>query len=280
MEEKKRNTTVWIVVGVIAVILCCASILAAGAAASWFAVASNTVLQITGTEQQRILVTEPTVLEVHNSVGDVIVVPGAEGELIVGVTKKVSGPNQTARERLMAELSVEVTQQGDRVVVTVSQPLRIGIGSSASVNLEIRTPSNTSLEAETSVGNVEVRRLTGDFQVRSSVGDVILTDVIAQDRLEARSSTGSVQFRGSLPASGQPTFESSVGDVELDLPADASFYLDAKADVGSIDCEFQISSRQQGEKAVGDELQGTVGAAPQATLFVRTSTGSISIKIQ
>jgi hypothetical protein len=226
------------------------------------------------------LVTEPTLLEVHNSVGDVMVVPGAEGELIVDVTKKVIGPNQAARERLMAELNVEVTQQGDRIVVTVSQPLRIGIGASASVDLEIRTPANTSLEAETGVGNVEVRRLTGDFWVRSSVGDVILTDVNPQDRLEARSSSGGVRFQGSLPASGQPTFESSVGDVELELPADASFYLDAKTDVGSIDCDFEISSRQQKEKAVGDELQGTVGTAPQVTLFVRTSTGSISIKIQ
>jgi Toastrack DUF4097 len=280
MKEKKRNTTVWIVVAVIAVILCCAGILVVVAAAGWFAVASSTVLQITSTEQQRMLVTQPTLLEVHNSVGDVIVVPGAEGEVIVGVTKKVIGPNQAARERLMAELNVEVTQQGDRIVVTVSQPPRIGIGASASVDLEIRTPSNTSLEVETGVGNVEVRRLTGDFQVSSSVGDVILTDVTPQDRLEVRSSTGGVRFRGTLPASGQPTFESSVGDVKLELPADASFYLDAKTDVGSIDCEFQISSQQQREKAIGDELLGTVGTAPQATLFVRASTGSISIKIQ
>ena len=275
MEPQKRNATVWIVVAVIVVLLCCAAV-AVAAAAGWLV--TTWARETTDTEQQRAVVTGSIVLEVHNNVGNMTVEPGPDGEVVVNATKKVRGSNQAERERLLADTEVTVAQQDGRVIVTVKQPVRLLSGRSVSVDLDIRVPHNTGLQIEGNVGDVEARSLTGELQVRSGVGDVTLTDITVQGQLEVRLDVGDIRFHGILPSAGKLTFKSNVGKVRLELPTDASFSLDAKTDVGSIDCQFDVSDQRSGEKLVGDELQGTVGAAPQATLSIQVNTGDISIR--
>lgn len=275
MEPKKRNATVWIVIAAIVALLCCAA-LAVAAVAGWLV--TTQVRETADTEQQRAVVTGSTVLEVHNNVGDVTIEPGPDGEVVVNATKKVRGSNRAERERLLAGTEVTVVQQDGRMVVTVKQPVSLLAGRSVSVDLDIRVPRDTGLQIENSVGDVKARSLTGELQVRSGVGDVTLTDMTAQGQLEVRSDVGDIRFHGILPFAGKLSFKSNVGKVRLELPTDASFSLDAKTDVGSIDCQFDVSGRRSGEKLVGDELQGMVGAAPQATLSIEVNTGDISIR--
>jgi len=93
--------------------------------------------------------------------------------------------------------------------------------------------------------------------------------------LDLHTSNGGITFDGSLQQ-GQATLETSNGPVELRLPADAAFAIDASTSNGKITSEFQVEGT-----AADDALEGTAGSPEDATtteITVRTSNGPITLK--
>ena len=70
-------------------------------------------------------------------------------------------------------------------------------------------------------------------------------------------------------------FLSVAGSINVILPEDASFEVDAKTDVGSIRYNFPINGHS---KKLRTKLQGKVGNPPYATLNLKTNVGSITLK--
>ena len=91
--------------------------------------------------------------------------------------------------------------------------------------------------------------------------------------VDAENSQGSVTFRGSL-APGKHSFRTSLANVSLSLPAQASFHIDATASLGRITNAFPLA---QIEKSTVTRLIGTVGIKPEATVHVNVSQGSVTI---
>jgi len=61
----------------------------------------------------------------------------------------------------------------------------------------------------------------------------------------------------------------------MTLPDATTFHMNAATDVGTITTSFPVSVSHSG---AGATASGEVGAAPQATLTLRTNAGSISLK--
>ena len=61
----------------------------------------------------------------------------------------------------------------------------------------------------------------------------------------------------------------------MTLPGASTFQMNAATDVGTITTSFAVSVSHSG---AGATAIGEVGAAPQATLTLRTNAGSISLK--
>jgi hypothetical protein len=60
------------------------------------------------------------------------------------------------------------------------------------------------------------------------------------------------------------------------LPADGVFHVNASTDTGSINTNFPgviVQHRQM----VGADASGDVGSSPQATVTLRTNTGSVNL---
>ena len=232
----------------------------------------------------------PVRVETFN--GGIEVSPASGPDVSAEVVRTGEGSDQAQAEadRDAIEVTLEMVDGVAllRAVYTPS-PESIPSGSGAAVTLQV--PGATRLELVTSNGPVAVRDISGGVETSTSNGPVTLDGVAgalavetsnapvrvsATDpaRLTAHTSNGGITFDGVL-LPGDTTLETSNGSVELRLPADAAFIIDATTSNADANSEFTIDG-----VASDGQLQGSVGAADQAAatqIIVRTSNGSISL---
>lgn len=121
-----------------------------------------------------------------------------------------------------------------------------------------------------SSGDLSAKGVSGKLEARSSFGD--LSAEGAFDALSLRGDSGTVRASSTTAPTAPWSLTTSHGSVEIALPADAAFVLDARTAFGRIETEFPVAV---GETAAG-RVSGTVGAGgPRIEL--RTAGGDIRL---
>ncbi len=183
-------------------------------------------------------------------------------------------------------------QSGDHVYIQVKIPNQhwgFNFGN-RSVKVEISVPENTRVQATTSDGSLNLHGTKAGAVLRTSDGSIHVSGFNGD--LQARTSDGSIDADGRFTAldlqtsdgqikanvaggskmSGSWNLRTSDGSVNLRMPADIAFELDASTGDGSINSELAV----QNEEKARNRLRGKVnGGGP--ILHVHTSDGSIHI---
>lgn len=138
--------------------------------------------------------------------------------------------------------------------------------------------SETQLSVSTVSGNVLLQTMRArSLDLNTVSGDIRVTDW-SGDRSSVRTLSGSLQLQGSLAKGGRYDLESHSGSLNLALPDQPGFDLEANTFSGSIRVDFPI--RVEGpvrEAGRGPRtIRGTYGDA-SATLRVQTFSGSLTI---
>lgn len=157
------------------------------------------------------------------------------------------------------------TQAGDLSLEGVKRSVEArNIGG----NVALRN-STGSTKLHSVGGSIEARgvgpAVAGDTFEASTVGGDITLEKTAFAELQAKTVSGAVSWSGPLAVGGRYDFKSISGDINLALPADSSFRLDAKLSRASeVVTEFPLritteqngtppqSSRRSGPAAKGD----------------------------
>ena len=206
-------------------------------------------------------------VHVRNINGDISVTPSSSSRVeIVGIRR---GSGRTA-----SRLTAEVTETSDGLMVCVirqnSDDECDGHGyhihndddddhwGNASLNLEIRLPSNVAVDASSESGNVDVVGAQGDVRAGAVSGDIRLERLRATS-VEAHSVSGEINASiESLSGSGPLSFKSVSGDVKLELPRSLDADLSMSSVSGQLDSDFQMtlggggrSSRRRIEARIG-----------------------------
>lgn len=184
--------------------------------------------------------------------GDVDVVAGTAGTVDVQVTKVTYVSTADAARRELANVDVDITQSEDGSIVVTAKAL---------ARLDPRTVANVRVFAPD--------RMV--FELTNSVGNITVTGATSAT-VDARITTGNLRFSGSL-AKGAHSFAVSTGQIELTLPKDASFAIDAAVNTGSIQNGFGLGP------ATANKLKATFGNAPTATVTASVGTGAIALRV-
>src|SRR5437660_3228011 len=80
----------------------------------------------------------------------------------------------------------------------------------------------------------------------------------------------------TIGTSGSYQFLTDTGSVNATLPANSSFHVDASTDTGSINSDFTEVNVQK-EDFASNTAHGDVGSNPNATVTLKTNTGSINL---
>jgi DUF4097 and DUF4098 domain-containing protein YvlB len=145
------------------------------------------------------------------------------------------------------------------------------------VNFKLQVPVNSSVDLETMRGQINVSNIRGGLVSAhvSSEGDIELIGIAAQT-VSAQNNIGNIFYDGEICRGGTYRFQSSKGEITINIPADSAFNLEAAASNKKIALgQFWndgIKSFGEGRKVVGDVGDG------RARMFVMNFQGSITFR--
>jgi len=233
-------------------------------------------------------------LVVSNTAGAIHIHHGKSNNIVVQGTKYTRGLGGN-----LDDVQVSYQQQGDTVSVTSDDTwsfmsmhgVRLDISVPAATDLKINNTSgninieqiNGTIEAQTESGGVEADHLSGTLNLSSNSGGIHLNDasgvmtlstvsggieanhIQLQGKSRLTTTSGGIKFQGTLDPYGNYHMEAVSGGIDLTLPSDAAFKLDASTTSGGIHNEFGTT---------------TVGDSPQPALTLHTTSGGIAINEQ
>jgi DUF4097 and DUF4098 domain-containing protein YvlB len=170
-----------------------------------------------------------------------------------------------------------------------------GIGGDSLVSissgrLQIGELSGQKHRIKTSSGRMRINSIRGDSTIEVSSGGIAIEKV--RGKIDLRASSGSIDIggfsgEGSFELSsgnlsldmrkltGDLRFTVSNGDIELKLPGEISFNLDAVTGSGKV---LVYEGGNEIIRASGDSpVLRPIGTSPERTIHARTSSGSIKI---
>lgn len=126
-----------------------------------------------------------------------------------------------------AKFTPVIDANGITIDVVRDNQGRVDVGS---VNFKISVPFDSSVYIDTVLGDLTVNNVTGET-VRAHVnseGNILLTDIRAK-AVMAHNIMGDIFFDGELLSGGIYTLQSNSGNINIRIPQNSSFYLNAVA---------------------------------------------------
>jgi len=213
----------------------------------------------------------PTIV-INDDVGTIHVHTGSTNSSVVVQVTEVSrglGNNPDNGQ-------VRYNQDNANNTVTVNANSGPGFFGSNNIDIEVTVPTDSNLQIKTDTGEVDVTGVTGQMSLSSDTGTINATQDSLTGQSILKTNTGSVTFDGTIDPKGSYQFVTNTGSVDVTLPANSSFHVDASTDTGSINSDFPGVNVQQGN-FTGASAHGDVGNAPGATVTLKADTGSISL---
>jgi DUF4097 and DUF4098 domain-containing protein YvlB len=234
---------------------------------------------------------KPTiVVETFN--GSIDISNGTGNEVVVEVTKRGSGFSEEAARDSVNNVEVSIAQDDNQVVVKAHRLWRRFGDCGASViivappgaNVVLRSSNGYivaeglqgPIDARTSNAKIDVVEASGTIDVHTSNGPILIE--AEQATVDANTSNASIRFAGSL-AGDENKLHTSNASIDVRLPADSQFEIDASTSNSVVDCDFDAETHKR-EDSRRRKLSATVGDDPQFALDLSTSNGSINIRKQ
>lgn len=170
--------------------------------------------------------------------------------------------------------NISPRQTSDALIVDVRADNR-GRSDVGDVNFTLQVPVNSSVDLQTMRGQITVTNIRGDMVSAhvSSEGDITLLGITAK-QVFAQNTIGDVFFDGEFVAGGTYRFQSGKGNINIRIPANSAFNLEAAAPNRKIALnQFwnkDIRSMGDGRKLQGDVIDG------RSKVIVTNFQGSIT----
>jgi hypothetical protein len=225
------------------------------------------------TETQTFTVSTYPTLVLNNDTGSIHVRAAPSGNVISIQATKHGSPWANLND---LQVSYAQTTATNTVAVTVTRSNVGTVFSALSVDFDVTVPSSVALQLKTNTGSIDVSGVSGQMMLSSNTGSLQVSGGTVKGNTSLVTNTGSVTFNGAITESGAYTFTTDTGSVNVTLPAGSVFHVDASTTTGSINTNFPGIVVQH-QQMTGAQAHGDVGSSPQATITLRTTTGSINL---
>jgi DUF4097 and DUF4098 domain-containing protein YvlB len=131
------------------------------------------------------------------------------------------------------------------------------------------------LRASTVSGGVRLGRVTGEVEASSTSGSLRI-DAETVDRVQLKSVSGSVSFKGRLLKSGDLEAETVSGSINVIVAADVGYDYDISTFSGAIRSCFDEEELSSRSRSPGSRLSGQRGKG-DGNLRIRAMSGSVTL---
>jgi len=128
--------------------------------------------------------------------------------------------------------------------------------------------------ANTTSGTISASKIIGSIHAVSVSGSIEFGEVSEAKVIKANSVSGDIRYQGTISSEGRCSLKTTSGRIEMTLPSDSSFELEADTFSGHIDSDFPI---QVSGRIAPKEVRGVVNKGG-ASITLSSFSGSITIK--
>jgi DUF4097 and DUF4098 domain-containing protein YvlB len=129
---------------------------------------------------------------------------------------------------------------------------------------------------ETVTGKITASQIKGSIKAEVVTGRIELKEVSEANAVDAETVTGSVIYDGKINRDGRYTLNTHSGRIEMTLPSDSGFDLEAKTFSGRIETDFEIKVSGKISKK---RISGVVNNGG-ALVKLSTFSGNVYLKIK
>jgi len=218
---------------------------------------------------------------VRNVNGRISIVGGHGNEVKLVARIKVKSRSRSRAEKAMQHVRVDIDESPDRLVVHTRLPKRsssffgllTGKWTSASVDYELIVPADLGeVTARTVNGGIEVEKVSGTVNLKTTNGGISVDNV--SGAVNARTINGGMDIHlSSWDERESMEFSTVNGSIELSVPKDSDFDIDASVTNGHIETDFPVEVYG---KISRRHLKGRVGEGGRL-IEIHTTNGSVKI---
>lgn len=222
-------------------------------------------------------------LKVTDGVGTINLSKSSGDKVEIRYKKEVKGFGANIDE-IMDQILVKTETEGDELTVSVkvrddeTEDFWHWLSDhykamNVSVDFDIKVPENIKdFKIVDGVGDITVEDAKGKVEITDGVGSISLKNVSLADECTFTVGTGDITIDGEIKELSHLSIKSGVGKINLRLPENSKFSIDASTGVGSIDGNLI----RNGEGFVGDSLvQDVNGGGPD--IEIKSGTGDITV---
>ncbi len=206
------------------------------------------------------------------NIGGTVKVDTRKSDIIRAVQVK-GGVELTGRgrdvelEEIDGQVVVNGAYSGELALKKISKPVRFE-SSNTEMRME-RVPG----EVQISLSTITATNVTGPVVLKAKSKDVQITD--ATDTVTLDLDRGDIEIRQSKTQVGRIDARTDSGDIELALPAQAKFSVNATTKRGEVSNDFdsKLLTREQDR---GGSITGSLGAGPDIKLS--TNRGGVTLR--
>jgi len=201
---------------------------------------------------EAVIVNRPSNVVVETFNGNIEVVTGADDKVAVEVTKFTG----SGRREALQNIQFSISQDAQTVTVKAQWPADAPNNLNfTGADLKVSVPAGSPVQAVVGNGNITYRGMPGEGNYGFKVGN------------------GDVVYAAAL---GQGQYDLGVGNgsIDLQLPAETQFSINATVGNGNITNEYPVTDTASDERT----LKGTVGSNPQAAITASVGNGSVKVR--
>ncbi|MBZ0308886.1 MAG: hypothetical protein K8I82_22655, partial [Anaerolineae bacterium] len=267
-EPQSKNNTVFrgcMLLGCAVMFLCCFSVFGMGAGVAALGATIDANEQKVVKTERLAVESDDVNLRIENAVGD-IKINGSRSanDIEIELELKATGMTEERAKERLDNITYEVERDGDVYYIRVDEDKDTGflnkIGNSH-INITVTVP--------------EILNVT----VTNNVGDIDISNVVIDDKLDLTTDVGEVSFAGQIGPKGDHSITTSVGAIEVRVTRDSSFHLEASSDVGDVKTDLDLANDRSNQEVVSQQVEGDYGSdSPEATLTLVSEVGEIKIR--
>ncbi len=221
-------------------------------------------------------------VSVENTNGSIEVRGWDKSEVMIEAEKTAKGSGQKDAEERMADIDVEVVQNGNNIEIMTHLPRSGGSGfmdwvfggggGGTSVSYTIYVPNQTDLDLSSTNGAVMVKEVSGKIALHTTNGRIEANEVSGSVNANTTNGAITASFDKVVSNNGME-FGTTNGSITCYLPPEVQCDVRAKTTNGSIKSDFplQIEGKYNSKR-----LDGEINGGGSLFEF-RTTNGSIKI---
>lgn len=211
-------------------------------------------------------------LHLQNNVGEITITGADVTECDVTATITAKAMTEEEAEKLAEEVQIKLEPSDNKLYIRVEKPARMS-KRSITIDFNITVPKQTALKLATNVGEIHISNTTEPIEAETNVGVITCRQISGDTDLTTNVGEIKVVYSKTAPIACNANIKTDIGKIDFTAPPDLSAQVNVSVNIGSIQTDLPLTIKGK----INKSLNGTIGKG-EGKVILKTNIGSINIK--